>query len=44
MSRLKFIDTEIAGATSLKRAHIYEDILNAVVINVPIAKHHSPPG
>ncbi len=44
MSRLKFVDTEIAGATSLKRANIYEDILNAVVINVPIAKHHSLAG
>jgi len=41
MSRLKFVDTEIAGATSLKRANIYEDILNSVVIDVPIAKHHS---
>ena len=41
MSRLKFVDTEIAGAASLKRANIYEDILNSVVIDVPIAKHHS---
>ena len=41
MSRLKYVDTEIADGTGLKHANIYEDILKAVVINVPIAKHHS---
>jgi uncharacterized protein (DUF362 family) len=40
MSRLKFVDTKIADGTGLEHIGIYEDILNAVVINVPIAKHH----
>ena len=39
---LKFVETEIPNALDLKKCQIYEDILLAnVVINVPIAKHHS---
>lgn len=42
MSRLKFIPVDIPGGKSLAKAAIYDDILNAdVLINVPIAKHHS---
>ena len=39
---LKFVETEIPNALDLKKCQIYEDVLLAdVVINVPIAKHHS---
>jgi uncharacterized protein (DUF362 family) len=39
---LKFVETEIPDALDLKKCQIYEDVLLAdVVINVPIAKHHS---
>ena len=39
---LKFVETEIPNAVDLKKCMIYEDVLLAdVVINVPIAKHHS---
>ncbi len=42
MARLKFVQTEIPEGLDLRRCAIYEDILKAdVVINVPIAKHHS---
>lgn len=42
MSRLKFVKTEIPQARSLRECDIYEEVLKAdVVINVPIAKHHS---
>lgn len=42
MARLKFVETEIPEGMDLRRCAIYEDILKAdVVINVPIAKHHS---
>jgi uncharacterized protein (DUF362 family) len=38
----KFVPIEIPQALSLNRFDIYEDVLHAdVVINVPIAKHHS---
>ncbi len=42
MARFKFVETEIPGGLDLRQCAIYEDILKAdVVINVPIAKHHS---
>ena len=42
MSYRKFIKTAIPAAKDIKDWPIYEDILKAdVVINVPIAKHHS---
>ena len=42
MNALKYEKVEIAGAQALKKTEIYGDILTAdVVINVPIAKHHS---
>jgi uncharacterized protein (DUF362 family) len=42
MARFKFLPTDIPAGRSLKQAEIYDDILNAgVLINVPIAKHHS---
>jgi len=42
MARFKFVETEIPEGLDLRRCAIYEDILKAdVVINVPIAKHHS---
>jgi uncharacterized protein (DUF362 family) len=42
ISSFKFVSTDIPEGIDLKRYKIYEDILNAdVVINVPIAKHHS---
>jgi uncharacterized protein (DUF362 family) len=42
ISLFKFITTSIPQGVLLKTCEIYEDILNAdVVINVPIAKHHS---
>lgn len=42
MSRFKFISTEIPLGKDIKKWDIYEDILKAdVLINAPIAKHHS---
>ncbi len=42
MSRVKFIKTDIAQGLDLSQCEIYDDVLNAdVVIDVPIAKHHS---
>jgi uncharacterized protein (DUF362 family) len=42
MSRLKFVKTDIPQGQDLTRCDIYDEVLNAdVVINVPIAKHHS---
>ncbi len=45
ISLFKFTPTEIPDGRDLKRCAIYEDVLAAdVVINVPIAKHHSLAG
>jgi len=42
MSPLGFVKTEIPQASDLRQCDIYDQVLNAdVVINVPIAKHHS---
>jgi len=42
MARLKFVETDIPQGQDLTRCDIYDEVLNAdVVINVPIAKHHS---
>jgi uncharacterized protein (DUF362 family) len=42
MSRLKFISTDIPAGQDLREARIYKDALETdVLINVPIAKHHS---
>ncbi len=42
ISSVKFVDTEIPQGQDLRTCQIYDDILQAdVVINVPIAKHHS---
>jgi len=42
MPRFKFINTEIPAGLNLKKADIFDDVLKAdVLINVPIAKHHS---
>jgi uncharacterized protein (DUF362 family) len=42
MSSFKFVQTDLPEALDLRQCDIYDDILNAnVVINVPIAKHHS---
>jgi uncharacterized protein (DUF362 family) len=42
MSQFKFVDTEIPEGVDLQQCRIYDDVLNAdVVIDVPIAKHHS---
>lgn len=42
MARFKFLATPIPAGKSLQQAEIYDDIQNAdVLINVPIAKHHS---
>ncbi|MBN1119606.1 MAG: DUF362 domain-containing protein [Anaerolineae bacterium] len=42
MSGMKFMPTEIPNALALSQPDIYDDILKAdVLINVPIAKHHS---
>lgn len=42
MSALKYRTVEIPNAQALNKTDIYGDILNAdVIINVPIAKHHS---
>ncbi len=45
MSRLKFQDTPIPQGKSIKHWPIYQDALKTdVLINVPIAKHHSLAG
>ena len=42
MSPFKFVETDLPQGKDLRRWAIYEEVLNAdVVINVPIAKHHS---
>jgi len=42
MSRLKFVKTDIPQGVDIQKCDIYDEVLNAdVVINVPIAKHHS---
>jgi len=42
MSQMKYMPTEIPNALALNQPSIYDDILKAdVLINVPIAKHHS---
>ncbi len=42
IAMFKFVSTSIPEGLDLTSCYIYEDILNAdVVINVPIAKHHS---
>jgi uncharacterized protein (DUF362 family) len=42
MPHFKFISTEIPQGLDLRQCDIYDDVLNAdVVIDVPIAKHHS---
>lgn len=42
MPRFKFVDSVIPEGQSLHQASFFEDALNAdVLINVPIAKHHS---
>jgi uncharacterized protein (DUF362 family) len=42
MNRAKFRETEIPQGRDIRRWKVYQDILTAdVVINVPVAKHHS---
>jgi uncharacterized protein (DUF362 family) len=42
MARMKFVDVEIPQGVDLKSWVMYDDAVNAdVLINVPIAKHHS---
>lgn len=42
MNRAKFLETPIPDGLDLDKWEIYGDVLNAnVIINVPIAKHHS---
>jgi uncharacterized protein (DUF362 family) len=42
MSRLKFVNADIPRGLDIQQWDIYDEILNAdVVIDVPIAKHHS---
>lgn len=42
MPRFKFVTTEIPAGLNLKKVDIFDDVLKAdVLINVPIAKHHS---
>lgn len=42
MSRIKFRETEIPEGRDIKKWRVYNDVLDAdVLINVPIAKHHS---
>lgn len=42
MARFKFVPTPIPSGLDLRSKDIYDDVLNAdVVIDVPIAKHHS---
>lgn len=45
MSHFKFVKTDLPQAVDLHQSDIYDDILKAdVVIDVPIAKHHSLAG
>ncbi|MGI6375290.1 MAG: DUF362 domain-containing protein [Anaerolineae bacterium] len=45
MTPLKFRDVDLAQGQDLKRCKIYQDALDAdLLINVPIAKHHSMAG
>jgi uncharacterized protein (DUF362 family) len=42
MRSMKFVETEIPDGKDIRQWSIYEDVLTAdLVINVPIAKHHS---
>ncbi len=42
MAQHKFVETDLPEGWDLRRCAIYRDILDAdIVINVPIAKHHS---
>jgi uncharacterized protein (DUF362 family) len=42
ISHIKFVPVDIPEAVMLKNVKAYQDVLNAdVLINVPIAKHHS---
>ena len=42
MTRLKFVKTDIPQGLDLHKCEIYDEVLNAdVVIDVPVAKHHS---
>jgi uncharacterized protein (DUF362 family) len=42
ISNIKFVPVDIPGAVMLKNVKAYQEVLNAdVLINVPIAKHHS---
>lgn len=42
MSKFKFVSTDIPAGLDLRQSDIYDDVLQAdVLINVPIAKHHS---
>jgi uncharacterized protein (DUF362 family) len=42
MARLKFVKTDIPQGLDLQKCDIYDEVFNAdVVVNVPIAKHHS---
>ncbi len=42
MSPMKFVPTDIPDGKDLRELNIYDDVLKAdVLINVPIAKHHS---
>jgi uncharacterized protein (DUF362 family) len=42
MPRFKFVKTEIPAGLNLKKVDVFDDVLKAdVLINVPIAKHHS---
>ncbi len=42
MQAIKYVDMDIPNAVSLKKTKVYQDILDAdLLINVPIAKHHS---
>jgi uncharacterized protein (DUF362 family) len=45
VASMKFTPVDLPGAQWLKRAYIYDEVLNAdVLINVPIAKHHNLTG
>jgi uncharacterized protein (DUF362 family) len=42
MTRLKFVEADIPQGLDIGKCDIYDQVLNAdVLINVPIAKHHS---
>ena len=42
MPQFKFVSTEIPKGVDMQQCDIFDDVLNAdVLINVPIAKHHS---